>query len=458
MCLARKATAVWPLESAAQGQRPLVFEVPPLDGVSKSGKRRRALWELSASAACPVLGVCLPMCEQRTLMRKCGIDVQGRSDYELHQIGVSECRRRTPLAERLQKWLDAHFALELRQVADFASADDLRQCWQQAKGEPAWGGLMWALLTHPACLLPLEHEILGDVHMMQHQVGMVTRVEQQQWQQQRSQSEQLRAELAEQKARVQRLLQEGQLRQQQAQAEIQRLRQSLLQAEAEQERLTQRCQQLLAERPDAGALQALRLENADLRQQCQQANRALRAGARPCGVAAPPGLAQPCLTPAVATSSSAAASRLSASAISEASAEPEARSELALGGVGAAPTADPVRPALSTKIACVGGRTAQLPAFREVVEAHGAQLLHHDGGDEHHLSQLSATLAAADWVICQVGCISHNAYWRVKEHCKRTGKPCLYVESTSRSALERAMQRIHTAQHALVCPAKRLDV
>jgi len=61
-------------------------------------------------------------------------------------------------------------------------------------------------------------------------------------------------------------------------------------------------------------------------------------------------------------------------------------------------------------------------------------------------------------VICQVGCISHNAYWRVKEHCKRTGKPCLYVESTSRSALERAMQRIHTAQHALVCPAKRLDV
>jgi len=447
MCLALKATAVLPGSAQACPHRPIAIELPVVGPSSKPSRRRRPLWELSASAACPVLGVCVPMCEQRALMRKCGIDVHGRSDYELHQIGVSECRRRTPLAERLQKWLDAHFALELLQVADFASADELRQRWQQAKGEPAWGGLMWALLTHPVCLLTLEHEVLGDVHMMQHQVGMVTRVEQQQWQQQRSQSEQLRAELAEQKARVQRLLQEGQQRQQQAQTELQRLRQSLLQAEAEQERLLQRCQQLLAERPDFETMQALRAENADLRQQCQQANRALRAGARPCGVAAQQGLAQPCLSTGVAMSSSEAASRQSESGVCKASADPEARYELAPGGVGAAPTAEPVRPTLATKIACVGGRTAQLPGFREVVEAHGAQLLHHDGGDEHHLSQLASTLAAADWVICQVGCISHNAYWRVKDHCKRTSKPCLYVESTSRSALERAMQQIKAAQH-----------
>jgi len=375
------------------------------------------------------------MCEQRTLMRKCGIDVIGRSDYELHQIGVSECRRRTPLAERLQKWLDAHFALDLRHCTDFGSAEELRQCWQQAKGEPAWGGLMWALLTHPACLLTLEHEILGDVHMMQHQVGMVTRVEQQQWQQQRSQSEQMRAELAEQKARVQRLLQEGQQRQQQAQAEIQRLRQSLLQAEAERERLAQRCQHLLAERPDSEATQALRLENADLRQQCQQAKRALRAAARQSDLAPQ---AQPCADAEEASNTSAF--------------EPKGEAQaMAAPTPGRAAVAEPGCLAQATKIACVGGHTAQFPAFRDVVQAHGAQLLHHDGGDEHSLSQLPATLAAADWVICQVGCISHNAYWRVKDHCKRTGKPCLYVENASRSALERAMQQIKQikmAQHS----------
>lgn len=41
---------------------------------------------------------------------------------------------------------------------------------------------------------------------------------------------------------------------------------------------------------------------------------------------------------------------------------------------------------------------------------------------------LEASLAAADLVICQVGCLSSNAYWRVEDHCRRTGKPCVLVD------------------------------
>lgn len=41
---------------------------------------------------------------------------------------------------------------------------------------------------------------------------------------------------------------------------------------------------------------------------------------------------------------------------------------------------------------------------------------------------LEASLAAADLVICQAGCMSHGAYWRVQDHCKRTGKACVLVE------------------------------
>lgn len=41
---------------------------------------------------------------------------------------------------------------------------------------------------------------------------------------------------------------------------------------------------------------------------------------------------------------------------------------------------------------------------------------------------LEASLRAADLVICQTGCLSHGAYWRVQDHCKRTGKACLLVE------------------------------
>jgi hypothetical protein len=45
-------------------------------------------------------------------------------------------------------------------------------------------------------------------------------------------------------------------------------------------------------------------------------------------------------------------------------------------------------------------------------------------------------------VICQAGCVSHNAYWRVKDHCKRTGTRCVFVESPSTSGLQRALADI----------------
>lgn len=91
---------------------------------------------------------------------------------------------------------------------------------------------------------------------------------------------------------------------------------------------------------------------------------------------------------------------------------------------------------------CVGGRTASVPVYRQLVESQGARFLHHDGGEEHSASLLDSTLAAADLVICQAGCVSHNAYWRVKDHCKRTGKRCVFVETPSRSALERALVEV----------------
>jgi hypothetical protein len=45
-----------------------------------------------------------------------------------------------------------------------------------------------------------------------------------------------------------------------------------------------------------------------------------------------------------------------------------------------------------------------------------------------YLARLEASLVAADLVICQTGCLSHGAYWRVQDHCRRTGKTCVLVE------------------------------
>lgn len=90
-------------------------------------------------------------------------------------------------------------------------------------------------------------------------------------------------------------------------------------------------------------------------------------------------------------------------------------------------------------VLCVGGRPASVPIYRQLIERTGGRFLHHDGGEEDNPAKLDSTLAAADLVICQTGCISHDAYWRVKDHCKRTGKRCVFVESPSSAGLKRAL-------------------
>ena len=47
--------------------------------------------------------------------------------------------------------------------------------------------------------------------------------------------------------------------------------------------------------------------------------------------------------------------------------------------------------------------------------------------DTPELAALEQSLVAADLVICQTGCLSHGAYWRVQDHCRRTGKACVLV-------------------------------
>jgi len=52
--------------------------------------------------------------------------------------------------------------------------------------------------------------------------------------------------------------------------------------------------------------------------------------------------------------------------------------------------------------------------------------------DETLPAELEASLLAADLVICQTGCLSHGHYWRVQDHCKRSGKVCMLVDQPDR--------------------------
>ncbi|MGE8656720.1 MAG: DUF2325 domain-containing protein [Achromobacter sp.] len=79
-------------------------------------------------------------------------------------------------------------------------------------------------------------------------------------------------------------------------------------------------------------------------------------------------------------------------------------------------------------VLCVGEDAIALMLTRKVVEMAGGRYLGHCGGESSDGDTLEASLVAADLVICQTGCVSHGAYWRVKDHCTRTGKQCVLVD------------------------------
>ena len=93
------------------------------------------------------------------------------------------------------------------------------------------------------------------------------------------------------------------------------------------------------------------------------------------------------------------------------------------------PTAAPVAADLHRKsVLCVGPDAGDAGVAQRLVEDAGGQFLHHGGSDQDDAEALEASLVAADLVICQTGCVGHGAYWRVQDHCRRTGKQCVLVD------------------------------
>ena len=91
------------------------------------------------------------------------------------------------------------------------------------------------------------------------------------------------------------------------------------------------------------------------------------------------------------------------------------------------------------RVLCVGGMPGAQARYRALVESAGAEFAYHDGGMEDSAHRLEQQLGAADLVVCQAGCISHNAYWRVKEQCKRSGKPCVFVRGAGVTSFGRVV-------------------
>lgn len=390
---------------------------PPLEldlgrAAGPGGSRRRRLWELPSQALCPVIGVCLPMpLLRRRIDKRLGGSALA-NDYELHCGAINECGQRTPVAETLQRELDQRYLRAIRMAAQHKTTVALARWWEASQQSTDVAGSLWATLTHARCDGPLQEQVLRDIHMLQHQVGAANRADLQRLEQLADENLVLGRELAQAQRRITRELAERAATIERQGAELVRLRAELVGRDTLVAGLRDELQQLEAAVPG-------------LRQRQQQAEQIRLQLARIHEL-----------------------ERMLLAARQEAERE-RRRAEQALLAppAGEAPDADenaahdaPALPELGERaVLCVGGRQSVVPIYRQLIERTGGRFLHHDGGEEDAVAKLDASLAAADLVICQTGCISHDAYWRVKDHCKRHGKRCVFVDKPSASSLQRAL-------------------
>lgn len=357
---------------------------------------RRRLWQLPPDLRAFVVGLGLPPAALRrtaesALARLHRVRVAlGGSDADVLASVLCDLGSRNAVAEAVHAQLLQRHAAARARVARLHTPEALREAWGAALAGGDVPGTAWALLTHPLGTT-LDDALLVDLR------GWA-------FAQARASCEQGASEAA--------------------------LRQAALHARAEADALRLRLQQAQAD--SAREREAHVRERARLRGECEALRQALAAvaaaGSAPVAVAAPVVPPRPLEAEAQATGPEPAQQDVPmAAAASQAAGAARA-------AAGAAPP-----PLQGRRVLCVGGMPGAQDRYRRLVETAGAEFDFHDGGLEQGLHRLDRQLGAADLVVCQAGCLNHEAYRRVKGHCRRADKTCLFVERPSLAQFARTL-------------------
>lgn len=391
-----------------------------------SGRRRKKLWELPHRVHCPLVGTCLPAAEMRKFAARAGFDEADMSDYTLHTHCVGSCELRTGIAELIQRYFDKRYATTVQRFNRVRGEEGVLALWQEslAAGQDIAGAL-WAAWSHADMSEEGGKQIYGDIHMLSHQDGA-----------------QARADLRE----LERLRQDNARLRDEATA----LRHGLNNAQREKDCATVDLQRRLSDAEQRAALLACReLELTEVRKAAQgYANLRERAEA---------------MTVRIETLEERNAQNMHraerlAQQLNEAQdslAAAEAALEMALGigqcpgvaGMAGCGRSCPAEMQLTGRcVLCIGGKTRLIDGYRRMVETRGGRFLHHDGGQEESLHRIDAAVSSADAVVCQSGCISHAAYYRLKDACKKLGKPCVFVQSPGVASFARGLAVLEGAR------------
>jgi hypothetical protein len=373
-------------------------------------QKRKPIWEMARCLCCPVIGTCLGLSDQKKILKKARVSLDGMSDFDVHALLAQSVGSESPLSRRVQRRLDDKYR---RQVADCGTCPEAEffSLWREGLRSGEIRGLLWVAATNPNLSEQATHEIFADMHMLMHCQGCLVRQELQQVKRLRAENQKLAGKLREARKRAREATQALRVSEK-AQAGLERTARAL---EAENEALKR-----------DGQSQQLRKENKVLRTQLEKVERRLQA--------------QTAALDRVKAENGYLAAELAAQAETNQlmRAEVERLLHEMLRDEAECETC-PTRDLCARRVLLIGGITKLCAFYRDLVEKMGGEFEYHDGRSSSGERALQNLIGWADVVLCPVDVNSHRACLSVKKICKKWEKPYYMLSSSSVSSISRAL-------------------
>ncbi len=392
---------------------------------AQSAVRRARLWDLDEKLHCPIIGTCISIDELQRFARRFQFAGPSDDDFTVHVAAVNLARSRNPVSEALQRHLERKFHLAVERFGKLKSDAELLRHWIECCNRGEVAGPLWAVCTHRGVSAETRQRAYTDIHMLSHQVGAGQAADARRLTHLAAENAELKRSHTREVAVLRRQLAEATagLAERDEAVEQAALYQKRLQCFESGQAYVEMGQRLLTLQASHEALLDSTRQVQELERQLKESREASRR--------------------LLAERDTAVAERGALEQLLNALDSPVCNTAGSDDCAGCSA-------ALTTRcVLYVGGRASLLAQYRQLAERLGITLIHHDGGQEESLSRLPELIRGADAVVCPTDRISHNAYYHVKAHCKRVGKPCLFYRGGGVSGFAVAMARVSRGEFSV---------
>lgn len=395
---------------------------------------KRRLWEQS-DYHCSIIGTCLGFADLRRIIRKLDLPLDpGLPEFVIHATFVNLCKHGGREAKAVEKLLNAKHAGAVRRFAKARDDEALRALWRESRENGDVPGPYWGLLCNPHATEELRNEIFGEVHMLSHLVGATNRADIKRLRQAELDLDELSLRHSAMRSQL-----GGRIRELERDNEDKKQLIRGMAKELEKYRQSAKLMGTPALREENASLQHAMSLQAQRIEELEALNRSLEQRERTFAQGLERALEQAEARAAEISYLETELARLAALP----SCATCATCPTCADGCDMAGTSDCPGPYLCGKrILYVGGRANLVRHYRDLVERHGGEFVHHDGGVEESRKMLPKLVGAVDAVVCPLDCVSHDACLRVKALCGHGLKPLKLLPSSGLSSLARCLSEL----------------